>query len=228
MPRMPCAFICINFVHRKYGIVGLFPKFSYKIRHYLKEFFRAKTSLTVVYCHFIRTGMKFTIWKYTKIVFCKSVVRFFWWCMMLFCPFNLGYGTKYWFTKYFIKCIYYRYYNGGIMLNNMSTGRWNGSYVPKGFVYITRYPIPSQAIRAGPCVESRTSERHAQVSWIDERHNFFDLDWHRSAIDCMSDKRESTNNVRFCASCCRSYEQTRLDLVWLGPISQKFSCWLKR
>ena len=35
--------------HRKCGIVGLFPKFSYEIRHNLVESFRAKTNLIVVY-----------------------------------------------------------------------------------------------------------------------------------------------------------------------------------
>ena len=49
MPTEPCAFICINFAHRKCGIVGLFPNFSFEIRQNLVEFFRAKTSLPVVY-----------------------------------------------------------------------------------------------------------------------------------------------------------------------------------
>ena len=49
MPTNPCAFICINSAHRKWGIVGLFPKFSYEIRHNLVELFRAKTNMIVVY-----------------------------------------------------------------------------------------------------------------------------------------------------------------------------------
>ena len=37
-----CAFICINFAQKVFGIVGLFSKFSYEIRHNLVELFGAK------------------------------------------------------------------------------------------------------------------------------------------------------------------------------------------
>ena len=37
-----CTFICINFVQKVCGIVGLFSKFSYEIQHNLVELFGAK------------------------------------------------------------------------------------------------------------------------------------------------------------------------------------------